>query len=106
MSKIGKKLITIPTGVTVTVNGAHVTVKGPKGELQKDLPAGLTIIVENNVATVQPNTGTTSVTWGLGRALLSNMITGAAQGFTKVLELSGVGYKAQMKGTDLELNLG
>ena len=108
MSKIGKKPIAIPKDVTVTVSGSHVVAKGPKGELIKDLPAGLTITIVDGVAKVVPTegAGTESVNWGLGRSLLSNMITGVSEGFKTVMEFSGVGYKAQAKGPDLEMNLG
>jgi len=110
MSKIGKKPISIPSGVTVTVAGESVTVKGPKGTLQKTLPAGITVTVTDGTAAVgvasENPTREQRAQWGLWRALVGNMITGAGTGWTETLEFQGVGYKAVLKGKDLELALG
>jgi len=110
MSKIGKKPISIPSGVTVTVADGTVTVKGPKGTLQKRLPAGIVLNVADGIASVGVASENTSreerAQWGLWRALVGNMITGAGQGWTETLEFQGVGYKAALKGKDLELSLG
>ena len=113
MSKIGKKQINIPAGVEIKINGVSVSVKGPKGELNRDFPEFLNIKIENNIAEVSMQESGISRTdkgrsaqWGLYRALLANMIKGSAEGFEEVLEFQGVGFKALVKGNDLELNLG
>jgi large subunit ribosomal protein L6 len=108
MSRIGKKPIEIPTGVTVTVNGSEVTVKGPKGELTRSFSPDLTIVVEENVLTVtRPSDEKTHRSLhGTTRALISNMVEGVSTGFVKSLELIGVGYRAQKQGTKLILNVG
>ena len=105
MSKIGKKPIPVPQGVDVQISGNMLAVKGPKGNLQKHFPAGLKFSLENGILMVAVE-GDDSAIWGLGRALASNMITGVHEGFQKILEFTGVGYKAQVKGDTLELNLG
>lgn len=110
MSKIGKKPISIPSGVTITVADGTITVKGPKGTLQKRLPADVTVTVTDGSAVVGVTSENPSrqerAQWGLWRALVGNMITGAGQGWTETLEFQGVGYKAALKGRDLELALG
>ncbi|MGE7186690.1 50S ribosomal protein L6 [Peribacillus sp. NPDC006672] len=108
MSRIGKKPIEIPTGVTVTVNGSEVTVKGPKGELTRSFSPDLTIVVEENVLTVtRPSDEKAHRSLhGTTRALISNMVEGVSKGFEKSLELIGVGYRAQKQGTKLVLNVG
>ncbi len=108
MSKIGKKPISIPAGVDVSVNEGSISVKGPKGSMTKPLPARVTVSVADNVLNIRPETSArdNKMTWGLARALIQNMVTGVSQGFEKVLEFQGVGYKATIKGTDLELGLG
>lgn len=106
MSKIGKKPIIIPAGVEVVINGSSVTVKGPKGTLTRDFPVGITIEKTDGSVKVLSDVGTQSAIWGLSRALLANMIEGVAKGFQRILEFSGVGFKAQVKGESLELNLG
>jgi large subunit ribosomal protein L6 len=108
MSRIGKKPIEIPAGVTVTVNGSEVTVKGPKGELSRSFSPDLTIVVEENVVTVtRPSDEKTHRSLhGTTRALISNMVEGVSTGFVKSLELIGVGYRAQKQGTKLILNVG
>jgi|SRR6185369_1070245 len=109
MSKIGKKPITLPSGVDVSVNEGLISVKGPKGALQKPLPPDVEISTEGNILNVRPLANASKdgkVYWGLTRALVQNMITGVTSGFEKVLEFQGVGYKAAAKGKDLELGLG
>ncbi len=109
MSKIGKKTIIIPQGVDITINGGLITVKGPKGTVQKRMPQFVLVTVEGNELKVRPGDTTSKdskVYWGLARALIQNMITGATTGFEKVLEFQGVGYKATVKGAGLELGLG
>lgn len=103
MSKIGKKPILIPAGVDVQINGPSLVVKGPKGELQKKFAPVITFVLQDGVLRVSAKS---SAMWGLGRALAANMVQGVSTGFQKILDFTGVGYKAQVKGTDLELNLG
>ncbi|AZU59925.1 50S ribosomal protein L6 [Neobacillus mesonae] len=108
MSRVGKKPIEIPTGVTVTVNNHAVTVKGPKGELSRSFNPDITINVEENVVTVtRPSDSKEHRTLhGTTRALLANMVEGVSKGFEKNLELIGVGYRAQKQGKKLVLNVG
>lgn len=108
MSRIGKKPVEIPSGVTVTVDGNVVTVKGPKGELTRQFNPDLTIKVEDNVITVtRPSDSKLHRTLhGTTRALLANMVEGVSKGFEKTLELVGVGYRAQKQGKKLVLSVG
>ena len=108
MSRIGKKPIKIPPGVEVKVDGRKITVKGPKGELEKEFPAILNIQIQDGSAMVSPKEDgkKNSELWGLGRALLAAMVKGVSEGFEKTLEFSGIGFKAQAKADSLELNLG
>lgn len=108
MSRIGKKPIEIPAGVTVTINGSDVTVKGPKGELSRSFNSDLTITLEENVLTVARPTDEKNhrALHGTTRAVLSNMVEGVSKGFEKSLELIGVGYRAQKQGSKLILNVG
>ena len=107
MSRIGSKSIALPKGVTVTV-GDHVTVKGPKGELSRPLVAGTTISVDGDVVSVARTGDSRSfrANHGLMRSLLNNMVIGVSAGFEKRLEILGVGYKAQSKGSEVVFNLG
>jgi len=118
MSKIGKKPIEIPAGVEVKINDGRISVKGPKGELTKPLMEGVNVIIDGNLVKVSPERDSGQVSssqrkaisargrWGLQRALIANIITGVTEGFEKTLEFQGVGYKAIVKGNDLELGLG
>lgn len=109
MSRIGKKPIEVPAGVTVTVDANnHVTVKGPKGELTRTFNPDITITQEENVITLtRPSDGKAHRTiHGTTRAVLANMVEGVSKGFEKSLELIGVGYRAQKQGTKLVLNVG
>jgi large subunit ribosomal protein L6 len=108
MSRIGKQPITIPNGVTVTVNQNHITVKGPKGELKTDLHPNIKAKVTENVLTVErPNDQKMNrELHGLFRNLLNNMIKGVTSGFEKKLEILGVGYRANLQGKKLVLSLG
>ena len=108
MSRVGKKIIEIPSDVTVTVKGNEVTVKGPKGELSKTLNSEMTYKQEENtLEVVRPSDSKEHRTvHGTTRALINNMVVGVSQGFEKSLELVGVGYRAQMQGKDLILNVG
>jgi large subunit ribosomal protein L6 len=109
MSRVGRLPIAIPAGVTVTVTPDNVvTVKGPKGELVKAMHKDITIAVEDNqvVVTRPSDAKEHRALHGLTRALVNNMVTGVTQGFQKTLELIGVGYRAQLQGKKLVMNLG
>ena len=108
MSRIGKKPIEVPSGVTVTVAGADVTVKGPKGELALTLVDAVEVKLEGNELTVTPKDDSqrSRAMWGMQRTLVSNLVEGVSKGFEKKLEITGVGYRAQMKGQSLALQLG
>lgn len=108
MSRIGKKPVQIPAGVEVAVDGTHVSVKGSKGTLEADFYEKLTIEVADGVLTVSrpDDERETRARHGLTRALIQNMVIGVSEGYTKVLELAGVGYRVQLKGKDLDLSLG
>ena len=108
MSRIGNKPITVPEGVDIKIDGQKVTVKGPKGTLEKEFHKNMKINLEGNVLTVvrpddQPENRSLH---GLTRTLLNNMIEGTTKGFERKLEVNGVGYRASKKGNDLLLNLG
>ncbi|MEY3167312.1 MAG: ribosomal protein [Actinomycetota bacterium] len=109
MSRIGKALIPVPTGVDVSINANSVTVKGPKGSLSRDLVGGITVRQdEGNLVVERPNDERESRSLhGLSRALLNNMVVGVTTGFAKELEIVGVGYRAELKSpTLIRLNLG
>ena len=108
MSRIGKKTIPVPQGVTVTVDGQAVKAKGPKGELEFVVNELCTVALEENEVAVKPvnNTKPARSMWGMSRTRIANLIDGVANEFTKSLELVGVGYRAQMKGNSLNLALG
>ena len=109
MSRIGRAPITIPAGVTVTVGAGNlVTVKGPKGELSEKISEALTITIEGNVLTVtRPNDEKENRSvHGLSRTLIYNMVVGVTEGYSKTLEINGVGYRAEKQGKKLVLNLG
>ncbi|KKT81359.1 MAG: 50S ribosomal protein L6 [Candidatus Yanofskybacteria bacterium RIFCSPHIGHO2_02_FULL_44_12b] len=109
MSKIGKKPIPVPKGVDVQINDGLISVKGPKGELKKKISGSVSASVSNGSVMIKPVSGQAVIdnaSWGLFRALIQNMIKGVTDGFEKVLEFEGIGYKANVKGNDLELNLG
>lgn len=102
MSRIGKKLIEIPSGITVNVNGSIVTVKGSKDELTMTAPPEIIVTVENNHVKVDAKDGLKRLFpyWGLTRALIANMIFGVSKGYEKKLEMVGVGYRAKQSGND------
>ncbi|MGL5574798.1 MAG: 50S ribosomal protein L6 [Sarcina sp.] len=109
MSRIGRLPIAIPAGVTVTVTPENVvTVKGPKGELTEAMSTEMKIVVENNeVVVTRPSENKTHRSLhGLTRALINNMVIGVNEGFSKTLELNGVGYRAQLQGKKVVMNLG
>ena len=108
MSRIGNKVITLPAGVEVTNNDNVVTVKGPKGELTREFNKNIEIKVEGNEVTLhRPNDSKENKTiHGTTRAVFNNMVVGVTDGFQKELELIGVGYRAQLQGKKLVLNVG
>ena len=108
MSRVGKKVIEIPNDVTVSIDNNTVTVKGPKGELSKTLSERMTYKQEDNaLEVIRPTDSQEDRTvHGTTRALINNMVLGVSQGFSKSLELVGVGYRAQMQGENLVLNVG
>ncbi len=108
MSRIGKKPIDLPSGVSASVSGQTVEVKGPKGTLSFKATDDVTIEVADNVISVTPR-GTSKRArqqWGMSRTQIQNCVTGVSEGFKKELEISGVGYRAQMQGNALKLQLG
>ena len=108
MSRIGNKPITVPEGVEVTLNENHITVKGPKGTLQKELHKNITVTIDGNTIHVtRPNDEAENRSLhGLTRTLINNMVEGVVHEFKKELEINGVGYRAQKKGNQLVMNLG
>ena len=108
MSRIGRKPIAIPAGVTVTVNGSEVTVKGAKGELKNTFNADISIAVEGNeVIVTRPDDNQQHRSLhGLTRTLIANMIEGVSKGYSKELEVNGVGYRVEKKGKQCVMNLG
>jgi large subunit ribosomal protein L6 len=108
MSRIGKLPIAVPSGVEVTVSGQDVTVKGPKGTLHQTVPQPISVASENGTITVtRPDEEQENrALHGLSRALLANMVTGVSEGFAKKLEIVGVGYRVQARGSNLEFSLG
>jgi large subunit ribosomal protein L6 len=108
MSRIGKKPIVIPSGVKIEVSGPEVTVTGPKGSLKQSIVPGIKIQVHENELTVVTENESRKIRsfQGLTRSLLANMIQGVSEGNKKVLEISGLGYKAELDGSTIVLNLG
>src|SRR3954447_11509509 len=108
MSRIGRKPIVVPTGVTVTIDPEVVRVHGPKGELSERIPRDITVAQdgEDILVTRPTDRGEHRALHGLTRSLVANMVEGVTEGFSKTLEIQGVGYRAVLKGRDLELALG
>lgn len=108
MSRIGNKPITIPEGVEVTLNDKNITVKGPKGTLNKEIHKNVNVTIEGNVITVSrlDNEPANRSLHGLTRTLINNMIIGVKEEFKRELEINGVGYRAQKQGNKLVMNLG
>jgi large subunit ribosomal protein L6 len=108
MSRIGKKPVGLPSGVTATVSGQTVEVKGPKGTRAFTASDDVTLKVEDNAVSVNPRglSKRARQQWGMSRTQIANLVTGVTDGFKKELELSGVGYRAQMQGNTLKLALG
>jgi large subunit ribosomal protein L6 len=108
MSRIGKQPVPVPSGVTVSIEGQTVKVKGPKGELQTVLVDLVDVSLSDGEVKVTPreDSNPARAAWGLSRTLIANMVTGVTTGFTKSLEITGVGYRAAVQGKALQLNLG
>ncbi|MGK2285120.1 50S ribosomal protein L6 [Pedomonas sp. V897] len=108
MSRIGKKPVALPAGVTATLSGAELAVKGPKGQLGMTVADEVVVTVDGNVITVQPRNDTKRARsfWGMQRTLVNNLVVGVTEGYTEVLEINGVGYRASVQGSTLKLQLG
>jgi large subunit ribosomal protein L6 len=108
MSRIGKRPIPIPAKVSITIDGQHVQVKGPKGELSRTLPTGVTVVQEGDTILVQRvnESRLARERHGLCRTLVANMVEGVANGYQKRLEIQGIGYRAQVQGKNLNMSLG
>jgi large subunit ribosomal protein L6 len=108
MSRIGRKPISVPAGVEVDVTATQVTVKGPKGTLSERINPDIKVAVDDGTLTVTrpSDRGDHRALHGLTRSLVANMVTGVTDGFEKRLEIQGVGYRAQLRGSDLEMQLG
>ena len=108
MSRIGKKPVTIPSGVEAKVSGQTVEVKGPKGTRSFTCGDDVTVAMEDGAVTVTPRGKSKRARqqWGMSRTMVANLVTGVTDGFKKELEINGVGYRAQMQGNTLKLSLG
>ncbi len=108
MSRVGKKPVPVPSGVTATVDGQTVKMKGSKGELSFLVPEEVTVAMENGAVQVNPRdeSKTARAKWGMSRAQIANLVEGVSKGFEKRLEINGVGYKAAVAGKVLKLSLG
>ena len=108
MSRIGKKIIVVPKGVTINLSGLQIKVKGPKGELIHDIHPSMKVVVKDSEITVErPNDlKENKALHGLTRALIQNMVTGVTEEYSKSLDIIGVGYKAELKGNNLLFNIG
>lgn len=108
MSRIGKNPVSLPDGVSVTIDGATVTAKGKLGELSATFTNDVVITQDDNIVTVAPREGAARAKqmWGMTRTVINNLVVGVSEGFAKKLEITGVGYRAQVQGKDLVLQLG
>jgi large subunit ribosomal protein L6 len=108
MSRIGKRAVPLPAGVTATTEGQILSVKGPKGQLQLQMREEIAYEIGDDGILVKPANDTKQARafWGMQRTLVQNLVTGVSEGFTKVLEITGVGYRAQAQGKNLKLQLG
>ena len=108
MSRIGKRPVELPSGVSASVSGQTVEVKGPKGTRSFNATDDVTITVEDNLVKVEPRGKSKRARqqWGMSRTQIANLVTGVTEGFKKELEIQGVGYRAQIQGNTLKLNLG
>ena len=106
MSRVGRKPITIPSGVTVTIQDSELEVKGPKGTLKTPIPSGVSFKIEDNTLTAERENDDQAAFHGLGRALANNAIVGVTEGFKKEMDVVGVGYKADVQGKKIVFALG
>jgi large subunit ribosomal protein L6 len=108
MSRVGKKPVAIPSGVTANIAGQTINVKGPKGALELMLPEDVTATLESGAVQINPREDSkrARAMWGMSRALLANIVTGVTKGFEKKLDITGVGYRAALQGKNLQLSLG
>ncbi|MBN9433176.1 MAG: 50S ribosomal protein L6 [Bosea sp.] len=108
MSRIGKKPVAVPKGVTATINGQTVSVKGPKGELSFDFTDHVSVELSDNGVSVAPRDQSKEAraAWGMSRTMIANLFKGVTEGFSKKLEINGVGYRAAVQGQNLQLALG
>lgn len=108
MSRVGKMPIPLPKGVTATIDGSHISVKGPRGELSRDFHPTISVGQEDgNLVVTRPSDAKLHRSLhGLSRALLANMVTGVSSGFQRVMQIEGVGYRAEVQGANLILNVG
>ncbi len=108
MSRIGKKPVAVPSGITANVDGQTVKVKGPKGALSVELPDDVTVKLDGGQIQVDPRTDTKRARsqWGTSRTLVANLIAGVTKGFEQRLEINGVGYRAAVQGKNLQIALG
>ena len=108
MSRTGKKPVLVPAGVTATIEGGQLSVKGPKGTMSIPLVDEVTYAVEDGTIAIQPanQTKRSRSFWGMQRSVIQNLVTGVTEGFTKTLQITGVGYRANLQGKNLKLQLG
>ena len=108
MSRIGKKPVSVPSGVTATVSGQVVKIKGPKGELTFTAPEDVTVEMKDGAIAIAPvdESKKARSMWGMSRTRIANLVKGVTDGYSRTLEIQGVGYRAAMKGKDLALNIG
>ena len=108
MSRIGKKPVELPSGVSASLSGQTIEVKGPKGTLSFTATDDVTITMDGNTVSVEPRGSSKRARqqWGMSRTMVGNLVTGVSEGFKKELEIQGVGYRAQVQGNTLKLNLG
>ena len=108
MSRVGKKPVAVPAGVTAKVEGQHVAVKGPKGELQFSVPDDVVVALDAGQIKVDPRDDSkrARAMWGMSRSMINNLVAGVTKGYERKLEITGVGYKAAVVGKNLQLSLG
>ncbi len=108
MSRIGKKPVAIPSGVTAKVDGQNVSVKGAKGELKFQAPEEVAVALDSGAIKIDPRSDSkrARALWGMSRAMINNLVVGVSKGYEKKLEITGVGYKAAVAGKNLQLSLG
>ena len=108
MSRIGKKPVAVPAGVTAKVEGQTVSVKGPKGELSFTVPEDVVVVMQDGAIKVDPRDESkrARAMWGMSRSMVANLMTGVSAGYERKLEITGVGYKAAVVGKNLQLSLG